>query len=66
MVGVVVYSGVGCGGVGGGGWCGVGFVIGFTYWCGVFHCPVACGRGFGCGSVMIGTCLDIGCVWLTM
>lgn len=36
-VGVVVYPGVGFGGVGGGGCCGGGVVVGFIYWCGVFH-----------------------------
>ena len=36
-VGVVVYSGLGFGGVGGGGLMVVGVVVGFTYWCGVCH-----------------------------
>lgn len=44
----------------------VGFVIGFTYGCVVFHCPAACVLGFGCGSVMIGVTPKIGCVWDSM
>lgn len=39
--GVVVYPGVGCGGVGGGGVRLWGCVIGFTYWCGVCHAGLA-------------------------
>lgn len=65
-VGVVVYSRPGCGGVGGGSVGLWGFVVGFAYWCVGFHCLVVCERGFGCGSVMIGVTLIIGCVWLTM
>lgn len=64
--GVVVYFGLGCGGVGGGsvGLWGVSLI-------GVAHvmlgcCFWACLVGFGCGSVRVEVTLNIGCVWLTM
>lgn len=31
-----------------------------------FHCATACVWGFGCGSVMIAACSEIGCVWDSM
>ena len=44
----------------------VGVVVGFAYWCGGFHCLVACVVVFGCGSVMIGVTPIFGCVCDTM
>lgn len=44
----------------------VGVVVGFAYWCGGFHCLVACVVVFGCGSVMIGVTPVFGCVCDTM
>lgn len=60
--GVVVYPGCGfvkpVGVVGGGG-------FGVVYVMGVSLCLGLC-LGFGCGSVMMGVTLEIGCVCLTM
>lgn len=50
---------LGCGGLGLVSLIGVAHVmLGCCFW--------ACVWGFGCGSVMIGVTLDIGCVCLTM
>lgn len=56
---MVVYLGVGFGGVGGGdvwGW----------FWRVWFHCVGACVLVLGCGSVMIGVTPVFGCVWDSM
>lgn len=36
--------------------------LGFVGGCDWFHCPAVCEGGFGCGSVMVGVTLNIGCV----
>ena len=59
VVGVLVGVVLGCGGL---------WLVSLI---GVAHvmrldCFLACGRGFGCGSVRVEVTLNIGCVWLTM